>query len=105
MGNFTGWALIFLAIVQFVFSCFYFYMAKKRIKKVTEEDVEKNRPRVSINAHLLVDGHDYKKFVNFVNLYIDSTNKTNKNINIATAVVTIVAGVITFFSGMILIIN
>ncbi len=103
MSNYIGWALIILAIAQFVFSGFYFYIAKKKIEKVAEEDVEKNKPVVSINAHLLIEGRDYTKFVNFVNLYIDSTNKTNKNINNATAIVTIVAGIATLFSGIILV--
>ena len=103
METIIGCALISLSIIQFVFSGFYFYIAKQKLGKLEETDLNEIKPVVKINANLLLEGYNIKKFIQAVNLYIDNTNKTNKNVNIATAVVTLIAGIATSFSSVVLI--
>jgi len=98
-------SLILLSVAQFIFSGYYFYLSKQKLKTVPKKSVNGLKSFVKINTPLITQDYDFKDVVIAINTLIESLNKTNKGSYIATGTVTIFSGLVTLLSAFILYFN
>ncbi len=93
------------SIMLFLFGGYFIYVSKIRFDKIPKAIKNEIRSYVKINAIFTVNKYNFEDVVNGLDLLIVHFNKTNKRINIATSLITFIAGLGSLVSAIIILIT
>lgn len=108
---YLGIVFIILAVANFGFAGYYFYESRKKADKISKETInkigeeEKKHSGSSIIMkadNINFNQYNFSQVIKTINAYIDNFNKTNRNVNIATGIVSIIAAIVLIISGIII---
>ena len=103
-----------LSGISFVFTVYFFYLTKVKklvIKKNEEKEGSEKATGIMFGSDgimkiegsdTIISGYKVSDIINIINSFTSSFNKINKKVNIASGVVSAVAGIGFFISAVIL---